>query len=439
MVGIDDIVITGLGCITPIGLGRHLFWQGLSCGKCGTREIFRTASGDRILYGAPVDGFDGKQYVVPRKSLKLMSREVQISYAAAQLAWEDAGLETKAVEPERVGVIFGSEMIPGDIADLIPAVRNCSSGQVMDASRWGREFSRAIDPLWLLRNLPNMPPSHVGIAVDARGPSNTIVQEEVSGLLALAEAASVMQRGDADLMVVGAMGSRINPTRFAYRMPRFYFEGNDSKSSSGIENTVEGSARVDSSSGKIHSRAFDANRGGIVPAEAAVVLILEKRRHAVARSAQIYGTYLSTSSRFGSPDLPFCGSSTAIAQAAKSALDAAQVTVGDLACISAQGFSHSHLDRIEANAIGRLTYDTPVTAYSSYFGTAGAASALLQLAACLLATSAGKILPTLGYTQADPQCPIVICQKEQAVTKSHILQLGFTGFGQAAATVVDCQ
>jgi len=438
MVGIDDIVITGLGCITPIGNGRNSFWQGLSSGKCGTREIHCTRSGDRVLYGAAISDFDGKQYVVPRKALKLMSTEVQISYAAAHLAWEDAGLTSQQLVPDRVGVVFGSEMIPGDIGDILPAIRSCSPGSTLETERWGTEFSKAIYPLWMLRNLPNMPPCHVAIAVDARGPNNTIVQEEISGLLALGEAVGIMQRGDADVMIVGAMGSRVSPARLAYRLPGFYFESSRTElSAMGTESPgIRESQRVTRCD--FHSRAFDANRGGIVPSEAAVVLVLERRRHAVARSTPIYGTLLASAGRCGRPEVPRGGSSLAIANAAHAALQSAGLTAEDLACISAQGYSHGRLDRCESAAIHQVANGVPVTAYSSYFGTAGAASGLLQLASGVLATCSRKVLPILGFSVPDPECPVVVCQSEQSTSKSILMQLSFTLEGQAAATIVDC-
>jgi 3-oxoacyl-[acyl-carrier-protein] synthase II len=421
MVGMDDIVITGLGCITPIGLGRQRFWQSLSNGVCGTRSIWQSEGANRVYYGAPVEGFDGKQYVTPRKSLKVMSREVQLAYAAAHMAWEDAQLDSFALDPERVGVVFGSEMIPGDLHELVPAVRACSNQGQFSPAAWGTEFAKQIFPLWMLRNLPNMPPCHIAIAIDARGPNNTIVQEEVSGLLALGEAISIMSRGDADLMLVGAMGSRTTLTRMLYHPRNLYLE-------------TDCSQVIQSH----HCRPFDSQRAGIVPGEAAVVLVLEKRRHAVARQAHLYGSVRGVTSRCGPAEPELAGSSRALFQASEAAIKTAEIDRDDVACVSAQGFSHQWLDRTEVNAIQRLKLSAPVTAYSSYFGTCGAASSLLQLAACILATNSGLLLPTLGFSSSDPDCSLEICHEKSAVSKSHVIQLGFTFTGQAAAVVVDC-
>lgn len=421
MVGMDDIVITGLGCITPIGIGRQQFWQSLSSGVCGTRAIRTSRQADRIFYGAPIDDFDGKQYVTPRKALKVMSREVQLSYAAAHLAWEDANLSAAALEPERIGVVFGSEMIPGDFSELVPAIRACTIQGRFCSELWGTSFQKNIFPLWMLRNLPNMPPCHIAIAIDARGPNNTIVQEEISGLLALGEAINIMSRGDADIMLVGAMGSRTTPPRMAYHPAGLYLE-------TSCQSPME----------PWHCLPFDRGRGGIVPGDGSVVLVLEKRRHAVARNAPMIATVRTVASRYGRPMHYLHGSSSAISAAALAAIRSAEIDLNDIACVSAQGFSHPELDRVEAQAIDSLKIPAPVTAYSSYFGTVGAACSLLQLAAGILATNSRSVLPTLGFSSPDPNCPLQICDKKQPTTKSHLVQIGFTFQGQSAAAVVDC-
>ena len=182
MVGINDIVITGLGCVSPIGIGREVFWDSLKSGQCGIRLV-HCIEGDarREFYGGVIKDFEGKVYVTPRKALKVMNREVQTAYAAAHLAWQDAKLAEVELDGERLGVICGSEMLPGEILDLSGAIANCSVKGEMQHALWGQQFSRDIFPLWMLKNLPNMPACHIGIAINARGPNNTIIEEENSG------------------------------------------------------------------------------------------------------------------------------------------------------------------------------------------------------------------------------------------------------------------
>ena len=116
----------------------------------------------------------------------------------------------------------------------------------------------------------------------------------------------------------------------------------------------------------------------------------------------------------------------------------ADITSSQLAHVSAQGFSQKQLDIEEAAAIAEFSGEVPVTAFSSYFGTAGAASGLLELAASILAVRDGLTLPTLGFAQPDPECAIRVCGERQKTSHAHILKLSFTLQGQAAAVVVQC-
>ncbi len=420
MPGVNDIVITGIGCVTPIGIGREAFWSSLQAGKCGIRQIHVTQDERQIAYyGGVIEDFDGKQFITPRKALKVMSREVQLSYAAAHLAWKDADFGGAQLEPERMGVIYGSEVIASDIQDVLPATLACAKDGQMDFSVWGHEFSKHIMPLWMLRNLPNMPACHVGIAIDARGPNNTIALEEVGSLLALQEAAGIIARDQADLMVVGAIGSRVSLSRLVYRIPGIYDQ----------QPLDERRTRC---------LPFDARRTGIVPAEGAGAMVLERRSHAVRRGATIYGTLLATASRFGKTTRPYGGSASAIASAAHSVFEQSGLSPEDCSHVSAQGYSEQSLDIAEASAIASLAASIPVTAFSSYFGTAGSACGMLELSASLLAGRVGRVLPTLGYQQPDSHCPIRVCTEAQPAKQDYFLKLSFTPMGQAAAALIQC-
>ena len=423
MVGVRDIVITGIGCVSPLGIGRQAFRSALLAGQCAIRQRISLSNAERTTYcAASVDDFDGKQYVTPRKALKVMGREVQMAYSAAHLAWQDAGLTEVTPIPDRLGAVYGTELIPGDLMDVLPCVQACSTTGEMDFSMWGRAFDKHIFPLWMLKYLPNMPACHVGIAVDARGPNNSIALEEASGLLALGEAADIIRRDAADMMIVGACGARVTPTRLMFRAPGVY------------DQHPYDAARVG------HSRVgpFDKGRRGIVPSEAAVALVIESRAHAVGRGADILAVLAGHSSRFGRPCQKYGGSRQALTSAALDAMAQANIKSSQLAHVSAQGFSQRQLDIEEAAAIAAVAGEVPVTAYSSYFGTAGAASGLLELASSILAVRDGLTLPTLGYTQPDPQCAIHVCRERQKTSQAHILKLSFTLQGQAAAVVVQC-
>ncbi|MEO8269148.1 MAG: beta-ketoacyl synthase N-terminal-like domain-containing protein [Aureliella sp.] len=418
-----DIVITGIGCVSPLGIGRQALHQALLSENCAIRQQIVLNDAQRTTYyAASVDDFDGKQYVTPRKALKVMGREVQMAYSAAHLAWRDAGLTDVSPAPERIGAVYGTEVIPGDLMEILPCVQACSASGEMDFSVWGKVFEKNIYPLWMLKYLPNMPACHVGIAVDARGPNNSIALEEASSLLALGEAADIIRRDAADMMIVGACGTRVTPTRLMYRAPGVY-----------DQHPYDAATTDDCRRGP-----FDIGRRGIVPSEGAVALVIESRSHAVARGAEILAVLSGHSSRFGRPSQQYGGSRQALAKAARDAMAQADITASDLAHVSAQGYSQKQLDIEEAAAISEVAGDAPVTAYSSYFGSAGAASGLLELASSILAVRDGLTLPTLGYTQPDPECPIRVCTKRQKTSQTHILKLSFTLQGQAAAVVVQC-
>ncbi len=423
MVGERDIVITGMGVVSPLGVGRDAFGAALLAETCAVRRMITLSNAERTTYyGASVDDFDGKLYVTPRKALKVMGREVQIAYSAAHLAWQDAGLTQAAPDPERIGVVYASELIPGAIEDLCQAIIACGEDKRMVHANWGDRFAKHIFPLWMLRSLPNMPACHVGIAVDARGPNNSLAQDEASGLLALGEAAAIIQRGSADLMVVGGIGARVTPTRLMFRAPGIYDQH-------GFDEATNEQPRC---------IPFDARRRGIAASEGGVAMVLETRGHALSRGASIVGVLRGYSGRCGQPLRRYAGNRTALISAARDAMEQAEVTPQQLAHVSAQGFSEKYLDIEEAAAITAVAQDTPVTAFSSYFGTAGAACGLFELAASVLAVRGGYTLPTLGYSVPDSQCPINVCTVRQTTRQNNILKLSFTPHGQAAAVVVQC-
>lgn len=424
MVGVDDIVITGLGCVTPIGIGRQDFQANLLAGKCAIREHLRLSDeAETTYYAALVDDFDGKLFVKPRKALKVMSREVQMAYSAAHLAWQDADFGDLSIDPERIGVVYGSEVIPGDQNELAAAVAACREEGVYDRGLWGKRFEKEIYPLWMLKNLPNMPACHVGIAVDARGPNNTIAQDEVSGLLALAEAAMVIQRGQTDVMVVGGVGNRTSPTRMSFRAWRLYDQH----------------PHDDSANAELRCIPFADQTYGIVPSEGSAALVIESRRHAEARGAKILARVAAFSSRCGKPNSDYQGSWEAIASAADSVLKQADHRPDKLSHVCAQGFSEDVLDRNESRAIAEVFGETPVTAMSSYFGTAGAACGLMELTASLLGLLAGKRLAMHGHPGVGAAHPVNLCTKTEAAESNSFLKLSFTPFGHAAAALIECE
>ena len=206
-----NVVITGVGVVSPIGIGHEAYWESLCQQRSGVgvlpdqgrhlicRHVWAARSKDLTRSNTSSRG----------KHLKVMCREIQTGFAAAGLAVEQAQLDRDQLAPERMGVVFGSEMLYCDPDELEDVYDSCIVDGEFRLSRWGEAAMAKMYPLWMLMYLPNMIACHVGIAHDARGPNNTICQGEVSSLLAMIEAATIILRGHADVMIAGGSSSRI--------------------------------------------------------------------------------------------------------------------------------------------------------------------------------------------------------------------------------------
>ncbi len=413
-----DVVITGAGVVSPIGIGVDAFWNSLCAGKSGVRpiSIFDPENGPASFAGEVVD-FDPKALVRPRKSLKTMARETQFAVAAAELACRDARLDAQSVPRERVGLVFGADMIHCQPEELAASFQVCldESGEFR-FSRWGDRGLAATYPLWLLKYLPNMPACHVAIAQDAQGPNNSITLGDVSSLLAMAEAVRVIQRGAADAMLVGGAGSRIHPTLL-------------------VRSAVDELSRR--SEPAAASRPFDADRDGMVPGEGAAVFVVEDAEHARRRGVAPLARVLAYGCAFEPPRAGAPPTGEALHRAMRLALDMACMTPGDVGHVNAHGLSTRGGDAMEAQAIRAVLGDVPVTAPKSLFGNAGAGGGALELLASLLGLRHGLVPPTLNYERPDPQCPVnIVAGSPLAGRPATALALNYAPTGQAAALMI---
>jgi len=413
----DDIVITGLGVVSPIGIGRQAFWEAVAAGRSGIRPLTSfDASGLAVRFGGQIIDFDPKLAVRPRKSLKVMSRDIQLGFSAADLSIADAKLAAGSVAPERFGLVFGSDMIYADIEDLEGTYRRSVIDGRFDYSRWAEAIQQEVHPLWLLKHLPNMTASHVAIAHDARGPNNSIVLGDVSGLLAIAEAASVIRRGWADVMLAGGTGCRLHPTAMVARgAAQLSHRGDDFESA---------------------SRPFDRDRDGLVNSEGAGSIVLESRRHAEARGAEILGRIVATASRCEPRARHHGVTGSSVRQAIRAAREAAGLAVADVGHVNAHGLSTVEMDRAEAQAIAAELGDVPVTAPKSLFGHLGAGGGVVELMASVLGISAGVVPPTRNYTTPDPDCPVRVVREPLAGRPATAIAVNVCTTGQAVAVVI---
>lgn len=413
-----EVVITGLGVVSPIGIGCGPFWEALERGTSGIRlvDLF-DASSLSVRFGGQIPDFDPKLYVRPRKSLKVMSREIQLGFAAADLAVSDAGIAAGVIEPERFGVVFGNDMIYADLEDLEGTYRRSRLDGRFDFGLWSEAIQEELHPLWLLKHLPNMTASHIAIALDARGPNNTIVLGDVSSLLALAEAASVIERGWADAMLAGGTGCRLHPTALVAR----------------------GNSLLSHRAGDFRRacRPFDLDRDGMVNGEGAAALVLESREHAERRGAKIRGRILGTAARCEPKARREGVTGASLRQAIRAALAVARLTPRDVGHVNAHGVSTIEMDRLEAAAIAAELGAVPVTAPKSSFGHLGAAGGIVELAASVLGLEAGLVPPTLNYETPDPLCPVNVVHGEPLAGRpGTALAVNLCSTGQAAAVAI---
>jgi 3-oxoacyl-[acyl-carrier-protein] synthase II len=273
------VVITGVGVISPLGIGAQPFWENLLAGQVGVRRIQSfDPAGFPCQLGGEVPPYKIGDYVPKsyRKATKVMARDIELAVIAADGAMKDAGLKTKAytdapeIRPERFGCNIGAGLINAEINELAGAMHIARDGNKLDLHKWGHDGMQQLTPLWLLKYLPNMLACHVTIIHELKGPSNTITCSDASSHLAIGEAFRTVQRGKADLAICGGAESRINlMAQIRHGLLRRLNE----TSNDAPEQAV---------------RPFDVDAAGSVHGEGGGLLILEEYEHAKARGAKIY-------------------------------------------------------------------------------------------------------------------------------------------------------
>jgi 3-oxoacyl-[acyl-carrier-protein] synthase II len=427
------VVITGTGLISPLGNSTEDLWKALTSGTSGVAPL-RVAHAERMPtsfageardFSGAIEDFgplEGEKKKAIRKGLKVMCRESQMGVAAAQRALADAGLgDTSQLDPERAGVVFGSDYMLTAPDDFSAGILRCiDENGNFDFTRWASEGMSQVTPLWLLKYLPNMPASHVAIYNDLRGPNNSITLREASANTALGEAFRTIMRGSADLMLAGGTGTRIHPLKMVHSVTQ------EEVATNGVD-----PARA--------SRPFDLHRGGMVLGEGAGAVVLEELQSALARGARIYGEVVGTASSTVADPSGVAHRETAIRNALAGALRDAGRGVDEVGHLHAHGLSTRSCDEDEAAAIrsvfGDRTARLPVTAAKSYFGNLGAGSGLVELIASLLALTHKRLFPVLNYETPDPRCDLAV-SRESGDPGASFISVSVTPQGQASAVMV---
>ena len=417
------VVVTGVGVVSPIGIGNQNFWDSLVHSRSGI-DFLQSMPSDGLpsAFGAEVRDFNPADYLRDKKFVKVMTRAIQLGVASSSLAVKDSGLAAGMVDPYRFGVVFGSGRMTCHPGELAAAVEVCRAEGGIDFSKWGQEALGEIAPLWLLRQMPNMPASHVSIDHNACGPNNTITCRDASALLALSEAVRVIAADRADCMIVGACSSNIHPVDIA----KFH--------------SFEGLSRR-SDDPKRACRPFDFEREGAVVGEGAASFMVESYEHAVARGAEIYAEILGTGAGCDGRGSANEAAGLGLVRAMESALRQSGVRPNELGHINAQGKSTQPDDIVEARAyhrvLGNYTMNVPVTALKSYVGHFDAGAGAVELAGTLLSLKHGYVPATLNYEIPDPRCGLNVVRGEAVRMRNRTaVTVNRTAMGQSAAAVL---
>jgi 3-oxoacyl-[acyl-carrier-protein] synthase II len=427
------VVIAGIGLISPLGNTPDSLWDALTSARSGVAPLqafsakylpTKFAAEARNFSGS-IDDFgplESEKKKSIRKGLKLMCRESQMGVAAAQRALSDAGLgETGALDPERTGVVFGTDYMLTLPEDFASGIQHClAENGVFDFTRWAAEGMPQVTPLWLLKYLPNMPASHVAIYNDLRGPNNSLTLREAASNAAVGEAFRTIVRGSADVMVAGATGTRVHPMKTVHAITQEEVAGN------GVEPTRA-------------SRPFDLNRSGMVLGEGAGAVILEELEHARARGAKIYAEVLGAASGSAINRQGVADRKRVLTNVMTAAIKDSGLKPADVGHVHAHGLSTRSCDEDEAAALqdvfGDRSSQPPITAAKSYFGNLGAASGLVELIASALALNSGKLFKVLNLETPDPRCELSLA-REESEAGSSCLNVNVTPQGQASAVVI---
>lgn len=400
----NRVVITGLGAITPIGIGKDAFWKSLVAGQSGIGKITRFDASD---YASQIAGevkdFDPAEYI-DKKEAKRMDRYTQFAVAATKLAFEDADMDLDKEDRDRIGVIIGTGI--GGMETL--------HGQYVNL--FNRGPSR-VSPFFIPMMIGNMAAGQTSITFGLQGPSSCVVTACASGTNSIGDAARLIQYGEADVMVAGGTEACISPAPIAgfCSMKALCTTHNDDPDNA--------------------SRPFDKNRSGFVMGEGAGVVVLESLEHAKARGAHIYAELVGYASN--SDAYHITSPSPGGAQAAKcmqQALKNAGLKPEDIDYINAHGTSTSLNDLTETQAIktvfGDHAYRLAVSSNKSMTGHLLGAAGGMECIATALTVANDVVPPTINYSEKDEELDLdyVPNQARETIVRAALSNsLGFGG------------
>ena len=403
------VVVTGMGAMTPLGESPEEFWRNLAAGKSGVGPMtLCDPEGYPCRISGEVTGFDPEQYI-PGREARRMARFSQLAVAAGLQAAESSGFDIACEDPYRVGVILGNGN--GGFPTL---EENCR----ILADRGGMRMS----PFFFPMILPNMAAAAVSRYLGAQGYNSTATTACAASNQAIGEALNVLRRGTADVVFAGGAEAGISLLGLSgFAVMRALTTRNDEPERA--------------------SRPFDAERDGFVPSEGAVILVMERLEHAMARGANILAEVagFGCTSDAGHPVQPEESGASA-SRAMSIALSDAGATMDDVDYINAHGTSTPLNDTLETVAIKRLfgerAYQIPISSTKSMIGHSLGAAGALEAAACIKTITEATLHPTINYTSPDPSCDLDYVPNHARQMDARVVLSNAFGFGGQNACLV---
>ncbi len=403
------VVVTGMGCISPLGNDVESTWRAALSGTSGVDFItLFDASQFKTRFAAEVKGFQ-PEALLGRRDARRMDRFTQFSIVATRQALEDSGLEISDANRDSIGVIIGTGI--GGIGTLLKETEKF----LARGPRW-------VSPFMVPMMLPDGAAAQVAIHFGLRGPNMAVVTACASSANAIGEAVETIRRGAAQVMVAGGAESAIVPIALA-----------------GF-NTMDAISKRNEDP-KRASRPFDLNRDGFVMGEGAATLILESYEHAKARGARI----LAEVSGYGTTNDAFHISAPAekgagAALCMRIALQDAHLQPTDIGYINAHGTSTRLNDASETAAIKTVfaehAHQVPISSTKSMTGHLLGAAGALESIFCIKALQEGRLPPTINYETPDPECDLdYIPNQARQASPRHVMTNSF-GFGGHNASLI---
>jgi 3-oxoacyl-[acyl-carrier-protein] synthase II len=403
------VVITGMGCISPLGHNVEATWHAIIDGQSGVGPItLFDASQHETRFAAEVKGFDPTS-VLGRKEARRMDRYTQFAVMATHEALKDAHLAITDANRDRIGVFVGTGV--GGIGTLMNEVEV-----------YREKGPRRVSPFLVPMMLPDAAGGMIAITFGMRGPNLSLISACATGTNAIGEAAEVIRRGAADMMIAGGAEAGILPLAMA-----------------GFN--VMGALSTRNESPQQASRPFDKDRDGFVAGEGAAVLVLESEAHAKARGANVYGEIIG----YGVTNDAYHMSAPAengagAAACMRMALQQAQLGPYDIDYLNAHGTSTPLNDKSETAAVktvfGERAYDVPISSTKSMTGHLLGAAGALEAIFCVKTLLDAILPPTINYQTPDPQCDLdYVPNKRRSKQVRRVMSNSF-GFGGHNACLI---